>query len=248
RTLEEFGKVVDPTMAVEIERLRYRGYTLERAVIGTASSQRRLSAARLYVMIDGRENLASFEQLVQALIRGGADCIQLRDKRLPDRDLLIRAHRLRELIRGTSTLFIMNDRADLARLTAADGVHVGQDELTVSEARAIVGAGALIGVSTHSLEQARQAVLAGANYIGVGPVFASRTKSFGDEALVGVELLRTVRAEIALPAFAIGGIDRENLPHVLAAGFDRIVVSAAVTTAADPYQVACELRALLQKP
>ncbi|HEX7449517.1 MAG TPA: thiamine phosphate synthase [Pirellulales bacterium] len=245
RTLEEFGKVVDAAMAAELEQLRYRSYTLERALATTAASLRRLSDARLYVIVDGRESLASFERLVQAFIGGGADCIQLRDKRLADRELLVRARRLRELTRRSSTLFIMNDRADLARLTEADGVHVGQEELTVSEARSIVGADALIGVSTHSLEQARQAVLDGANYIGVGPVFASRTKAFGEQALTGVELLRKVRAEIALPAFAIGGIDRHNLPQVRAAGFGRIAVSAAVTAAPDPGRAVGELRSLL---
>ncbi|HEX5443930.1 MAG TPA: thiamine phosphate synthase, partial [Pirellulales bacterium] len=196
-------------------------------------------------IVDGQANLEDFEHLVQLLVQGGVDVIQLRDKRLLDAELLERARRLRELTRGSSTLFIMNDRADLARLAQADGVHIGQDELTVGEARSIVGAGALVGVSTHTIEQARQAVLDGANYLGVGPVFASRTKAFGNEALVGVELLRAVHAEITLPAFAIGGIHRENLPQVLAAGFDRIAVSAAVTDAADPHQAARELRTLL---
>lgn len=246
RTLEEFGKTVDLAMACEVEQLRYQSYTLERALANTAASQRRLNAARLYVLVDGREHLAAFEELVRALVCAGVDMIQLRDKRLADGELLARARRLRELTRGTSTLFIMNDRADLARLTEADGVHVGQDELTVGQARKIVGAAALVGVSTHTVEQARQAVLDGANYIGVGPVFASQTKSFPEDALRGVKLLREVQAEITLPAFAIGGIDRENLPQVLAAGFTRVAVSGAITGTADPCQAARELKSLLK--
>ena len=99
----------------------------------------------------------------------------------------------------------MNDRPDIARLAGADGVHVGQEELSVKEARTIVGPDALVGRSTHSLEQAREAVLDGANYIGVGPVFPSTTKQFAE--FPGLELLRAVSAEIRLPAFAIGGID-----------------------------------------
>lgn len=245
RTLEEFGKVVDPPMAAEVEQLRYQSYTLERALANTTASQRRLEAARLYVLVEGREHLAAFEELIRALVCSGVDMIQLRDKRLADAELLARARRLRALTRGTSTLFIMNDRADLARLTEADGVHVGQDELTVGQARAIAGAGALIGVSTHSLEQARKAVFDGANYIGVGPVFASQTKSFALDALRGVDLLRAVQAEVALPAFAIGGIDRGNLTQILAAGFTRVAVSAAVTGATDPCQAARELKSLL---
>lgn len=245
RTLEEFGKMVDRPMAAEVEQLRYQSYTLERALAITVASRRRLNAARLYVLVDGRENLPAFEKLIQALVCSGVDMIQFRDKRLADGELLGRARRLRELTRGTSTLFIMNDRADLARLAQADGVHVGQEELTVGQARAIVGADALIGVSTHSLDQVRQAVLDGANYIGVGPVFESKTKSFPCQLLTGLALLRTVQAEISLPAFAIGGIDHGNLPQVLAAGFTRVAVSAAVTGAADPCQAVRELKTLL---
>jgi thiamine-phosphate pyrophosphorylase len=113
--------------------------------------------------------------------------------------------------------------------------------LSVAEARAIVGSAALVGVSTHSLVQARQAVLDGADYIGVGPTFASATKHFDAAQLTGLELLRAVAAEIRLPAFAIGGIDRNNLGEVIAAGFSRIAVSGAVAAAADPADAADEL-------
>ena len=147
------------------------------------------------------------------------DVLQLRDKRLADRELIDRARRLRRLTRGTATLLIINDRPDLAALAQADGVHVGQEELSVKDARSIVGPDVLIGVSTHSIEQARQAVLDGANYLGVGPTFPSGTKQF--DHFPGLELLRAVAAEIRLPAFAIGGITRENLDQVKSAGFRR---------------------------
>jgi thiamine-phosphate pyrophosphorylase len=133
----------------------------------------------------------------------------------------------------------MNDRPDLAVLARADGVHVGQEEVSVKDARSIVGPDMLVGVSTHSIEQARQAVLDGANYIGVGPTFPSGTKRFAQ--FPGVELLRAVAEEIRLPAFAIGGIERANLAEVLAAGFTRIAVSRAISSAADPVQAAKEL-------
>jgi thiamine-phosphate pyrophosphorylase len=243
RSLEEFGKLIDPGLAAVFELLRYRAYTLERAVTITADSIQRLAAARLYVLVDGRESLAAFSCLVESLVAAGADVIQLRDKRLSDRELLERARLLRKMTTGTATLFIMNDRADLAALAAADGVHVGQDELSVKDARAIVGPRALVGVSTHSLAQARHAVLEGANYIGVGPTFRTGTKSF--ERLAGVELLRQVAAEIRLPAFAIGGISAENVRDVLAAGIDRVAVSGAVLAATDPTRAVCELRRLL---
>jgi thiamine-phosphate pyrophosphorylase len=123
-------------------------------------------------------------------------------------------------------------RPDLAALAHADGVHVGQGDLPVKAARTIVGPDALIGVSTHWIEQARRAVLDGANYIGVGPTFPSGTKQF--DQFPGLELLRAVASEIRLPAFAIGGVGPDNLAAVLETGVGRIAVSSAVLGALDP--------------
>ena len=243
RSLEEFGKLLDADMAARLEQLRYRTYTLERALQITRTSLQRLEAASLYVLIDGRESTEQFERLALSMIEAGVHLIQLRDKRLDDRRLLKRARLLRQLTRERETLFIMNDRPDLAALARADGVHVGQEELSLKDARSIVGPEALVGVSTHSIEQARQAVLDGANYLGVGPTFPSGTKQF--EHFPGVGLLKTVAAEIRLPAFAIGGITAENLDEVLAAGFRRIAVGGAITAAADPAAAARELLAAL---
>ncbi len=239
RSLEEYGKLIDPAWATEIKQLRYRTYTLHRAVEITRASLKRLSQARLYVLIDGRSSLDDFRRLAQTLIHSGVHVLQLRDKNLADRQLLERARLLRELTRGSGTLLIINDRPDLATLCQADGVHLGQDDFSVKDARAILGADALVGVSTHSIEQARQAVLDGANYIGVGPTFPSDTKHF--DQFPGLELLRAIAAEIRLPAFAIGGITPANLPQVLATGFTRIAVSGAVCSAADPATVIREL-------
>jgi thiamine-phosphate pyrophosphorylase len=243
RTLEEMGKLHSTQVAACAKQLRYRAYTLERAIQTTGTSRNRLAGARLYVLIDGRSSNEQFDALARSLIAVGVHVIQLRGKRLDDRRLLGLARRLRGLTAGSRTLFVMNDRPDLAALARADGVHVGQEELTVKDARAIVGPEALIGVSTHSIDQAKQAVLDGANYIGVGPTFPSSTKTF--EAFPGVELLRAVAADIRLPAFAIGGITRENLPQVLDAGLRRIAVGAAVTEDADPAAAARELLAML---
>lgn len=243
RTLEEFGKILDPDLAAEVKQLRYHAYTLQRAVEITRDSRERLDRARLYVLVDARPSAEEFTELVRSLVESGVGVLQLRDKRLDDRRLLERARLLRELTRGSETLFVVNDRPDLALLAGADGVHIGQEELAVKDARSIVGPDALIGVSTHSVEQVRQAVLDGANYVGVGPVFPSDTKHF--EAVAGLELLRAVSAETRLPAFAIGGINRENLPQVLAAGFNRIAVGGAILSAADPAATAKELLAAL---
>ncbi len=244
RSLEEYGKVLLPAEAPpRIEQLRYRVYTLERAVAVTRASLERLRAARLYALIDGRSSPDELAALVRALASAGVHVIQLRDKRLADRELLARARLAADLTRGTGTLFIMNDRPDLAVLARADGVHVGQSELSVKEARAIVGPGLLVGVSTHAIEEARAAVIDGADYLGVGPTFPSGTKSF--ERFPGLEYVKAVSSEIRLPAFAIGGITAANLPQVIAAGGRRVAVSGAIASAADPAGAARELLALL---
>jgi thiamine-phosphate pyrophosphorylase len=137
----------------------------------------------------------------------------------------------------------MNDRPDLAVLAEADGVHVGQGDLTAHEARRIVGSDKLVGVSTHSIEQARQAVLDGADYIGVGPVFSSRTKEFDE--FVGLEYVQQVASEITLPAFAIGGIGVANLSQVVDAGASRIAVSSEICSADDVERVAARMKETL---
>ena len=177
------------------------------------------------------------------LITTEVDLFQLRDRSLSDRVLLHRAKIGVKVAREAGKLFIMNDRPDLAVAADADGVHVGQDELPVLEARKIVGPNRLIGVSTHHLDEAKKAVLDGADYIGCGPVFPSQTKQF--DQFVGVELLRQVAAEISLPAFAIGGIDLSNLTDVIEAGFTRVAVSNVINASEDPRQIAADMKRLL---
>jgi thiamine-phosphate pyrophosphorylase len=150
-----------------------------------------------------------------------------------------------ELTRGSRTLSVINDRADIAAAVHADGVHVGQEDLSVKDARAIVGTRLLVGVSTHNIGQARGAVLDGADYLGAGPTFVSRTKSF--DAFAGLDYLREVSAEIRLPTFAIGGITAGNVRDVMEAGIGRVAVSGAVVDAVDPASAARELLGILNE-
>jgi thiamine-phosphate pyrophosphorylase len=205
----------------------------------------RIIDAKLYVLVDGQSSGAAFATLARSLVDAGVHVLQLRDKSLCDRELLERARTLRRLTRPAGTLMIMNDRADLAVLADADGAHLGQEDLSVKDARAIVGPDRLIGVSTHSLEQARQAVVDGANYIGCGPTFPSKTKTFA--SFPGADFLRDIGSEITLPAFAIGGITLENLSQVIEAGFTRVAVSSAVTRAVDPGGQVRQLLARLEE-
>jgi thiamine-phosphate pyrophosphorylase len=258
RAIEEYGKLVSPELATRAESIRYRVYTLAKACTITVDSQARLERARLYVLIDGGRSECEFVQRVNELIESGVHVLQLRDKQLDDRTLLARARLLKRILdqsrfegaseraverangsapnlplspSPTLPLFILNDRPDLAVLARADGVHLGQEELTVHDARQIVGPDMLVGISTHNIEQARQAVLDGASYLGFGPVFPSGTKHFAQ--FPGLELLRQAAAEIALPAFAIGGITLENLPQVLGTGFSRVAVGGTVAASQD---------------
>ncbi|QEG37025.1 thiamine phosphate synthase [Bythopirellula goksoeyrii] len=234
RSLEEFSKTVSPEIGTRFETLRYRWYTLEKSLTTTHTSRSRLSGVNLCVLIDARDSIEAFTKLVQKILDAGADMIQLRDKSSSDRELVERASLLCKLKDSLPSppLIIINDRTDIAAATNADGVHLGQDDLKVKEARAILGPRKLIGVSTHNIEQARAAVLDGADYIGVGPTFPSKTKSFDE--FPGTDLLAEVAAEISLPSFAIGGITLKNLPKVLTTGIQCVAVSTAVVSADDP--------------
>lgn len=246
RVLEEYGKVVDVAMSQQIEHLRYRSYSLGaelELLVPRAEALSRLQAAQLYVLIAGGRDEHSFEQSVRQLAASAVDILQLRDRSLDDRTLLNRAKLAVRIAHEHGKLLIVNDRADLAAAADADGVHVGQEELPATDARRIVGSKRLVGVSTHSIEQARKAVCEGADYIGCGPVFPGRTKTF--DAYVGTALLKQVADEITIPAFAIGGIDAENVQGVVAAGFHRIAVTGAIRDADDPAVAAVMLRRML---
>jgi thiamine-phosphate pyrophosphorylase len=245
RSLEEFGKLHSPVLGASLEALRYRAYTLERSLELGAGSRERLAGARLYLLLSGESCAGPLERTVAEATAGGADVVQLREKRLADRELLARAKEMRHWTRAAGVLFVVNDRPDVARLVEADGVHLGQDDLPVREARRIVGPDVLIGVSTHTLEQLRRAVLDGADYVGVGPTFASTTKDFA--ALAGLAFVRAASAETTLPAFVLGGVTAMNVGEVVAAGGRRVAVAAAVARAADPRAAAAALRLALTR-
>jgi len=171
--------------------------------------------------------------------------VQLREKGLGDRELLARAREVREWTRKAGVLFIVNDRPEVARLVEADGVHLGQDDLSIADARRIVGPSLLLGVSTHRLEQVRRAVLDGADYLGVGPVFPSKTKTFND--FPGLEFIRAAASQTTLPQFVLGGIGPGNVAAVVDAGARRIAVSSAVAQSDDPERSARELRQALER-
>jgi thiamine-phosphate pyrophosphorylase len=207
----------------------------------------RLREARLYLVCgaggDGRGELRGF---LDACLRGGVDLIQLREKdpSVSDDALLAAAPAFRAAADAYGALFVLNDRPDLVAAANADGVHVGQDDMPVAEARALVGEDVLLGRSTHTPAQVDDAAVADVDYFAVGPVHATPTKPGRPAA--GLELIRhAAGAPRPLPWFAIGGIDVANVSDVVAAGARRIVVVRALTKAADPEATARALRGAL---
>jgi thiamine-phosphate pyrophosphorylase len=245
RSLEEYTKLIDVWLAGRFEVLRYDVYTLEKLVATAVTSHRTLADARLYVLVGGLPTIGDLTWVVGEALEGGAQVIQLREKNLPDREHLRRAREVRILTARARARFVLNDRCDLARLAGADGVHLGQDDLAPRDARRILGPQGLLGVSTHNTEQLEKAILDGAGYLGVGPVFPSDTKDFSH--LAGLAFVRQAAEQTTLPWFAIGGIAPENVEDVFEAGATRIAVSSAVVHAARPQVAARILRDLLDQ-
>jgi thiamine-phosphate pyrophosphorylase len=201
-----------------------------------------LDAARLYAITPDAEPDAVV-RLVGAVLRGGADIVQLRHKTLARGTLLHLARRLAAIVHDAGRLFIVNDHLDIALLAGADGVHLGADDLPLEAARRVAGEGFVIGASANTPELARRAVVAGADYIGAGPAFATAVKP--EKAVIGPQGVAAVTAAVAVPVFAIGGVEAANLDQLLAAGVHRVCVIRGLAEAADPEVAARRLRAAL---
>jgi thiamine-phosphate pyrophosphorylase len=201
----------------------------------------------LYPIVDAAQ-LGGFSVpgLVAGLIKGGARLLQLRAKREADAELLELAREAVAAAHARGARLVVNDRPDVAVIVGADGVHVGQQDLSPSDARRVLGASAIVGVSTHSLEQARAASVEPVDYVAIGPVFETRSKAQPDP-VVGLELLRGARSLVRQPLVAIGGIARTNLPSVVATGVDGVAVISDLLSGPDPETVAGEFAALLAR-
>ncbi|MEZ6140879.1 MAG: thiamine phosphate synthase [Zavarzinella sp.] len=239
RSLEEYSKMVDPHLSREFERIRYRVYTLEKWIFVAQDAQSRLENAYLYTLITGSLCLAAIDWTIKHAAAGGCQIFQLREKNLTDQQLLARAKQVRKWTHEAGALMIMNDRPDIALLCGADGVHLGQDDLSVADARKILGPRAIIGISTHNPEQLEHALAAGATYVGAGPIFQSTTKTF--EEFAGLEYLKYACQRSSVPVFAIGGINAANVAQVREVGAQRVAVSSAIIAADDPHLAAATI-------
>ncbi|CAN5455994.1 hypothetical protein BH11PLA2_BH11PLA2_32040 [soil metagenome] len=243
RSAEEFGKLIGAHVGRELEAIRYQAYTLEATLLGGSPLREQLSRAKLYLLVSGEGCTANLEWTVMEAAAGGVDIVQLREKSLPDRELLARAKQMRQWTRAAKVLFIMNDRPDIARLCDADGVHLGQDDMNVIDARRVLGPRPLIGVSTHNLKQIQGAIRDGADYLGVGPTFPSTTKSF--DTLAGLQFVREATAATSLPTFVLGGVNLVTIDDAVQAGASRVAVSAVIAQTDDPRLVASRLKGTL---
>jgi thiamine-phosphate pyrophosphorylase len=199
----------------------------------------------LYAIIDPEACRQSPLATAEAVLRGGCAVLQLRAKQLTDGDFLDLGRALVRACRTAGVPFVVNDRVALVRELGADGVHVGQTDLPIEEVRAQVGPGVWVGLSTHSLAQAKDAERRGAQMIGFGPVFATKTKP-DHEPVVGVEGVREVCSAVKIPVIAIGGITEANAAIVAASGAPLAAVISAVCSAADPERAARQLHAVFR--
>jgi thiamine-phosphate pyrophosphorylase len=193
----------------------------------------RLVLPRLYVILDSALLKNSTRDCAQELAAAGVGLLQYRNKSASARELLETSRELVSSLESSRTALIVNDRPDVAALAGAKGVHVGQDDLDAEQARAVVGKGMWVGASTHNLEQFRRAVATSADYIAVGPIFATTSKANPDP-VVGVELIREVRALTDKPIVAIGGITLERAKAVIDAGADSVAVISDILLARNP--------------
>lgn len=199
----------------------------------------RLRTARLYFVCDARPP-TDLETLLRAALTGGADIVQLREKELGRAEIERAAGTFRRIADTFSALFILNDDPELARICDADGVHVGQDDVSAEQAREVLGPDAIVGLSTHSQEQIAAAAERPVDYISVGPIWETPTKE--GRAGVGLDLISHAARNAPHSFFAIGGIDASNAQQVIEAGAERLCVVRAIRDAGDPEAAATELR------
>ena len=200
----------------------------------------------LYLVTDRTLSLGrSTVEVVRAAIRGGVSCVQLREKGCSTREFMDEARLLKALLAGTGVPLFINDRLDVALAVGADGVHLGQNDLAIADARRLVGNRMIIGISAESVADAVRAEAEGADYIGASPVFTTPTKTDTASPL-GLDGLRAIRRAVRLPLVAIGGIDADNAAQVLRAGADGLAVVSAIVSAPCPRTAAAGLRQRIQ--
>lgn len=244
RTTEEVGKTISAGFAQRIEALRYRIYTAE-SKLQLQLGRMQARQWRVCVLLTQSLCTLPWRETLRSAIEGGADCIQVREKDMATRDLVQHVRAVIELARPLNVSVIVNDRVDVALAAGADGVHVGQDDLPIRDVRTVAGRALLVGVSTHNLAEADAAIREGADYCGVGAMFASSLKP--DRMPSGPAYLRQfVQHYPNVPHLAIRGVSINNIDQLISAGVRGVAVSSAVCKAHDPAAVVRALRIALE--
>lgn len=207
------------------------------------------SRVELYLVTDAPSSQGrSFAEVIRAAVAGGVDLVQYRDKAASAREYFQRAQELQALCRQLGVPLLLNDHVDIAALLGADGIHLGQDDIPLAQARRLLGAEATIGVSTHGVGEAEEAIREGADYINIGPVFPTRTKDLPLAKVgIGLGLVTEIVKLSRVPVTTMGGIGLSNAAQVIAAGADRVAVVTALTKAPDIAAAARELKALVRR-
>jgi len=199
-----------------------------------------LKQSRLYLILDKSTlKKRSLENIYSIVSNRNIDIVQLRDKRSAKKDILNFATKLSKRLRDGRTLFIVNDYVDLAQACKADGVHLGQSDLSLKQARKILGKHKIIGISCHNLSQAQKAQKEGADYIGIGPVFKTATKP--GYKTIGLKVLKELKEKIKIPYFAIGGINQGNIDKIISCAGRRVAVCGEILEAKNPKQASAKL-------
>ncbi|MCP4707518.1 MAG: thiamine phosphate synthase, partial [Planctomycetes bacterium] len=246
RCLEEYTKIDNLNIAKELEAIRYRTYTLEKQLLTTANRSNRFQNVRIYVLLTSNLCKHNILETTQQVLEGGADCIQLREKDLPDSELIPLATKICQLCHDAGALFIINDRPDIAVLSNADGVHLGQDDMPVQQARKILSSNKLVGKSTHNLDEVKHAINESPDYLAAGSIFPSPTKPSVTQS--GLQLIENTRDIYKGPLIAIGGITIENAHNVIQAGATGIAVCSAVIGSDNPITAISILKSGLSDP
>ncbi len=241
RSLEEFSKLFSIKKARQIKNMRFDLYSIEKDVQKLLYTKKGLRKNGIYVVLPDRKK-SEILSIVKSIVEAPVSAVQLRSKNLPASELIKLGRVIRNITAKNGIPFIVNNRVDIALALAADGVHIGQDDMPLVHARKLTGYSFIIGVSTHSIREARKAEKDGADYIAYGSIFS--TKSKANEIIQGVEKLKRLRKRVNIPVVAIGGIDDENIGDVSSAGADYAAVISYVSDAKNP---ATAVRKLFRK-
>ncbi len=243
RVLEEYSRIINPKATGKIKKIRFDLYALQKKIQLSLYRKNLAYMLGFYVITDEEIAGKSHAEIVSEAVKGGANTIQLRDKKSSDDKIYSEAKKIRSLIPQDEILFIVNDRVDIAVVSEADGVHLGKCDLPIYEARKMLGEDKIIGISCGNVEEAVKAEKLGADYVALGPIFPTNTKQDVPSPL-GTRIIKEVKKRISIPVVAIGGIKEDNMKLVLEVGADSIAMISEVLRSDN---IATKVRSLKKK-